>query len=697
MINSKAFEDKTFEELMEEAMIQIPLYSQEWTNFNVSDPGITIIENLSAFQLLQQTYINQITEDVQKNLLKMVGFEARKGKCARVLLQASHVKDSFMLPANQKFKVGDLGFETNRQTEITNNQIKHIYAEVDGKIMLCDKLLQNVNIPIDIFGKQPKKNNRIYIVCENPIEEKNEVIFYVKTAYNKIRNQMNHNVRNEFATIQWECFTEEGYRPVKCKDYTGTFLLEGELRFQMPDKKMKICNEVPENGYVIRGTLQDAHYDLQPRLTSITGFLFEAWQKETRSICYTFQNNIQIRLYCDLLEEDYVNVFCKENKGGSYRLYQITMNENETGRLYKKTRYAYGVYEFAFDKNKYQYGPGRLKDAVKIVAYSEQMMRQYDLGHVYGYDNQEIQLPVKHIVPESFSIIAERTDEKGEKQYDFVKPEHHKEGELYYQLLESEGKIVIVDAGDFIDAKLYLCGCSVTAGEEGNIRENNLFQPVGYESDVLFTNPSRGSGGRFQETTEQVRKRFLQDLSKPYIAVKKEDYEKLVKEIPDLCIHKVKAMIDNMDNEVQIVAKPYSNTRFPKLSELYQSAISNYLENKRLLSTIIKVVQPNYIGIDVSGTIYVKKHYENSKEKIIELLNQKLDFINGNEDFGATVKFDEVFHAIEELECVEFVYELSLHTQSSPYATQREMDIELDDTCLCYPGEYYLDVNTYIQ
>ncbi|MDD2972848.1 MAG: baseplate J/gp47 family protein [Lachnospiraceae bacterium] len=697
MIYSKTFEDKTFEDLMEEALIQIPLYSKEWTNYNVSDPGITIIENLAAFQLLQQTYINQITDEVREKLLKMAGFEARKGKCARVLLQPSNVQDTFMLPANQKFTLGDLNYEINRQTEITDNYISEIYTRSGDCWNNCSQLLGKVDIPVTIFGKQPVEKQEIYLVFHKAIPKKQEVLCYVRTDTSKVRNLKNSRIRNEFANIKWECYTDNGFQKVKCKDYTGNFLLNGEIRFQIPEVEMKACEMLPNGGYTIRGTLCKANYDLAPSLLSISGFLFEAWQKDTRAVCYTFQNNRQIRLYCDLLEEDYVNVFCRENKGESYRLYQVNNQPDQTGRYYEKRRIDFGVYEFIFDRDRYQYGPGRLKDAVKIVAYNEQMMRQYELGVVYGYDEQEITLPVKHIVPESFSIIAERISKEGDKIYDFVKPNRDGEGELYYILQEHEGKILIMDAGDFIDARLLLGGCSVTAGEEGNVLENNIFLPVGYDSEVIFTNPARGAGGRFSETLDEVKKRFLQDINHPYTAVKGEDYEKLVKEIPELCIHKVKAMVNQKENEVRVVAKPYSSVRYPKLSELYQNAIYQYLDQRRLLSTVIKVIQPNYVGIDVRGTIYVKKHYEHSREQIEALLNRKLDYVNGEEQFGATVKFDEIFHEIEELECVEFVYELALYPQNSKYAIQKGMDIELDNSCLSYPGEYYLEVNTYIQ
>ena len=62
MLNSVNLNDKTYGELLAEAVARIPLYSREWTNFNVSDPGITMLQNLTAFQLLQQEAINQVPE-----------------------------------------------------------------------------------------------------------------------------------------------------------------------------------------------------------------------------------------------------------------------------------------------------------------------------------------------------------------------------------------------------------------------------------------------------------------------------------------------------------------------------------------------------------------------------------------------------------------------------------------------------------
>ena len=73
--------------------------------------------------------------------------------------------------------------------------------------------------------------------------------------------------------------------------------------------------------------------------------------------------------------------------------------------FYNKKRYGFGRYGISFNKELYGFGPGNFINAVKLVAYNDIVMRQFDLGQIYGYDNQEIELPVKHIVKDSFSVI----------------------------------------------------------------------------------------------------------------------------------------------------------------------------------------------------------------------------------------------------------------------------------------------------
>lgn len=694
MLNNRNLDDKTYEQLMAEALTQIPLYTGEWTNFNPSDPGITILENLTAFEILQQNQINQITPAIQKNLLKLAGFEAKKGRCARVLLEAKHQTRKLTFPVNQKFLLGDLCFETAKNTELHPCHLTGIYG-INGEAQMDYSYLLDpeVRVPANIFGEQPAAGSSLWFTADSLPEAGEELIVYVTVADRYNRNPFPEKGNNAFAALKWECYTEQGFVEMKVKDTTGCFLVSGEIRMRLPGAKPAPCPQAPGGGFVIRATLERADYDVRPKLTSVSGLLFEVWQKETKAACYTFHRTSGIRVRSDLLKDGYLRVYCKEEKGSSYRLYEPYGGQPGKGRFYELIREEDDSYSFLFDKRRFGYGPEKLKNAVKILVYSEEMMRRFSLGQVLGYDYQTVSLPKKNIVPDNFCILVKRFDGKGEEIYDFVRPNYYDEDALTYRLYEGEGKIVIEDAGDYIGADLYLGALSVTAGDQGNVREDNVFEAVDFWEPVRFTNPKPGTGGCFHETLEEVKKRFLLDLKTPYVAVTREDYETLVRNTPQLCIDKVRAYVNENTNFVRIAVKPGTDEPFPKLSENYREAIEKQLEDKRLLGSKFQIVQPVYVAVNLRGTIAVKRQFENNRGMIEETVRRKLEALFAEKNFGEVLRFEEILRMLERLEWVELVYDLSLQPQN-PGARLLESDIVPEDNVLCSVGEIRLQIGT---
>ena len=103
MLRTRSISDKTYDNRISEGIMQIPLYSSEWTNYNPSDPGITILENLSLFETLQQNHINEMPSAVKAGLLKMLGFTPIKGRNSRILLFAENAKESLIMSKGQRF------------------------------------------------------------------------------------------------------------------------------------------------------------------------------------------------------------------------------------------------------------------------------------------------------------------------------------------------------------------------------------------------------------------------------------------------------------------------------------------------------------------------------------------------------------------------------------------------------------------
>ncbi|MBQ7955253.1 MAG: baseplate J/gp47 family protein [Lachnospiraceae bacterium] len=693
MLNPKMIPGKTYEQLMEENLGKIPIYSDEWTNYNPADPGITILENLSAFQILQQEQMDRVPMEVRAKLLQILGYKPQKGSGAKVYLEPRGVRENFLIPADQRFMVGDISFETTLEREMTASHVIGVYGkDNDGFKDFSHILNRHMDIRTAVFGEKPAVGRELYLVFDQPLTPDEQQILYVKTDDRYPRNPFTESCGQLFGEVEWSCYTAEGFVPMEVTDETRGFLTDGLIRFTQPKQQPEKYEEDMISGYVWKATLKRADYDLAPMISYITGFLFPVVQKETLVISHSFQKAAEVSLNCAMLEDGFVRVFCKEEKGTSYRLYEECTGEAEKGRLYYRQRNAYGSHTFRFDKRAFGYAPGRVKNAIKIVVYNEEMMRKYYLGEIYGYDNQEIMLPKEHVVTDTFSLIAERDAEDGGKRYDFVKPGRMEEQELSYYLYENEGKIVIVDAGEYVGAKLYLASIAVTLGKEGNVRAGNEFVPHGYRDTIRFVNPMAGTGGRFQETVEDIRKRFVEDMNTPHTAVLCTDYEYLARQVPGLCIAKVHAWMDKVKNEVQVTVLPAAPEKFPKLSELYKKEIDKWLAERRLLSTRVSVCQPVYQPVMVGGTIYVKPHYENCREQIEQVISKELDYIHGKRNFGELLRFDKLFHAVEALECVGYLSNFSISVDNGGYAVSEGADIRPNENCLLYPGKMNLEI-----
>ena len=692
MLSVNELMSRTYEERMEDVLRELPIRSSEWTNYNPSDPGVTILENITAFSALQGAEIASLSYRAKMALLKMAGFVPQRGKCAKVLLSSDHLDKEVTLKAGERFHLGDMVFEVSRPTPVGVSRMSGVFAcENDDFRDVSFTLDREISVPARIFGEEPQKGNSLYFIFDRDPSDLKEMILYIKASASSHRNATEDRTEHIFADIQWEVFTNEGFTKISVRDFTCAFVGTGEIRIPLPEQGMAVCNKAPLEGYCIRATLTRAEYDIAPKITNIYGPLFEVWQRDTRAFSQTFGRNDRISVESPIGTDVYYLVFGKEKKGSSYRRYELS-NLPQAGRYCYYERTAGGM-NFTFSQQDFGYAPQKCKDCVRVIIYSEEVMRRYNVGKVVGYDDQEIDIPSNNIVHETFFLIARRKDEDG-YIYDFVRPEKKEGGALYYHLLEGEGKIIIEDPGDFIDADLFMGGVAVTGGPRGNIGAGNLLFIDNENIPDGFYNPGVGTGGCFRENLEQVKDRFLADMKTPYRAVTAGDYEYIVKTTPGLCIRKAKARMDERGNMVRVVVLPDSDEKFPKLSKIYSDKINERLKERRLITSDFSIIKPSFVAVGVKCTVYVKRHYTDCRAQIESRIRARLDYINSDRNFGDRLMFEDVFHAIEDLPCVEYVYDLSLHSENSKLAQMKEYDIYPRFDCLCYPGEINLELVT---
>ena len=702
MLNSINLDDKSYEDILAEAIAQIPLYSDEWTNFNRSDPGITTLQNFSAFNLLQQNNINEVTDEIRRKLLKLLGFEARQDRPARVLVTCN-ASQPFSMLAHKKFMVGDLCFETEKPVAVAPWKIESIYSTTlkEGGYKDITYLLSE-ETPADaaVFGTQPAPGMGLCCVLSGKPAVQSTTTLWVQVSKAEKRNQPEPDFFVSFAELKWECYTGSGWVEMQSEDETQGFLQSGAVRLTFPEEEMKIFEGAPAPGYAIRCILSHAEYDLPPRLFSLTANLIELVQLDTKSTSFLFDGCVEneIEIKSEIAYYGDISVYCQEEPNGPYYAYQLYESRGEdNGRWYLQEKTPDGSIRLQFCPERFGFGPWSGKASIRVICCDEETIYHRTLGKVYGYEDQIVDVDLmEHLVSNKFSLLVQSEKKEKAQEYFFADPGETDSDKLCYKVLPGVGQLCIEQPGEH-GCKLFLSDCAVTEGSRGNIREQNRFVPLyglGLPPEISFFNPSAGRGGSTYETTEEIRLRFAESLRHPTTAVTAQDYEELVKRTPGLCIHKVKAMIDEGRNTVSVVIKPYSEDPFPMLSSVYIHQIRKWLEPRRMISVKVELVQPKYIPIDIKATIYVKSYYGNARKEIEEYLNKELSVFSPKREFGETIYYHDLFHKLEQLPCVESVYELFLISQISGDIIYAGHDIKLGNHCLCCPGKLSLELNS---
>jgi predicted phage baseplate assembly protein len=75
-------DDRTFEQLLRDLRLRIPRYTKEWTNFNDSDPGITLAQLFAWLTELMLFRMNQVPLKNYIKFLKLLGQELRPARPA---------------------------------------------------------------------------------------------------------------------------------------------------------------------------------------------------------------------------------------------------------------------------------------------------------------------------------------------------------------------------------------------------------------------------------------------------------------------------------------------------------------------------------------------------------------------------------------------------------------------------------------
>jgi len=168
-----SLDDRRFQDFVDEAKRLIPRYCPEWTDHNVSDPGITLLE---LFAWLAEQYIFRLNQVPDKNMLtflNLIGAKLEPAQPARgdvtFTLSAPPLSDRrIIIPLHTEVATvrteteEAVVFTTDSEFEVRMPELRWVLVSLDGQEYQDHSPALNEDTPFDIWGKKPEINQAVY-------------------------------------------------------------------------------------------------------------------------------------------------------------------------------------------------------------------------------------------------------------------------------------------------------------------------------------------------------------------------------------------------------------------------------------------------------------------------------------------------------------------------------------------------------
>jgi len=420
--------------------------------------------------------------------------------------------------------------------------------------------------------------------------------------------------------VIWEYYDGHNWSPLVVIDGTKNFTQSGFLDFVGPDDHQKSL-KFTEDRYWFRARLEMGGYVRQPRIARILMNTVEA------------ANVVTIR--------DEILGSSDGTPAQVFGLAQSPLLEGEIIEVREKEMPSVEEIDDLGD------------DAVRVVPG----------------DNGENEYWVRYKTVESFFDSG-------------PKSRHYLRNPLTGKLTFGDGiRGIMPPAGrNNIVAKKYQVG----GGVKGNVNAMTLTQltrAIAYVDKCYNVMPA--AGGSNAETVEEAKNRAPHTLKSRDRAVTSEDFESLALKASTGVARAKCIPSGRRDGEVQVVIVPRGDEKNLDLTkrlvpppELLRY-VKNYLDDRRLVGTIVDVVKPDYVEISIKVTLIRRTvgQTERLRREIEERLRRYLHPLVGGRDekgwpFGRAVYKSDLAHLIEEVPGVEVIDAITIFDEDRRVAVE---------------------------
>jgi predicted phage baseplate assembly protein len=613
-------DDRKFQDIVSEARSKIPLHCPKWTDYNLSDPGITLIE---MFAWIVDVFLYRLNRVPEKNYIKfmdLIGIRLEPPKPAAVdvtfRLSAPQPKP-FTIP--RETEVATVPTETQDAIVFTTSEDFTIlvptleYALTTSDDAVFDDTMPALRHPdrqIRIFQEVPAENNALYLGYSEDLRA-HILTLTVQSSIEGIGVDP-HNP--PWAWEFWDGERERWSSLILESDTTGGFNTDGQVIFRIPTTGA--VREVDgRHACWIRCRATEpipgqSAYQSSPRVRSVV----------SESIGGTVPASHSLRMNSELLG------WSDGTAGQGFQLQNFPLLLREQWETLEIETESEGEYE-AWQE-------------VSDFANSAPDDPHFTCDSVSG----ELHLGT-----------AIKDPSGGERQYGRIPP-----------------------SGRQIRFTSYRYGGGVI-GNVGEATVTALRSSIPYVNSVI--NFEAAKGGTDAETLESAKLRAPQVLRTNTRAVTAEDFEYLALEAsPEVARAKCISSGDGAGEQspppgvVRLLLVPsVSNVDgYIPVEELepprhVREGVQLYLDERRLLTTRLDIASPEYVPVAVAVQVRAKKRsvYEQVAADVEKRLYQYINPICGGVDgdgwpFGRSLSLPEIHAALQGIQKVDYIEEVSI-------------------------------------
>ncbi len=615
-------DDRKFQDLVTEARAMIPHYCPEWTDHNLSDPGITLIE-LFAWMVDVLLYrINKVPDKNYIKFMELIGIRLEPPEPARADVSfrlSAPQPEPVTIPsgtevATVRTETRDaITFTTNDDLTIIPPVLAYAITSPEGTTFAeCMPALKNPDQQVSIFQESPQENNALYLGFEENLKTQT-LALSIESNIEGIGVDPNN------PPLAWECWDGQNEKWTALRvetDTTGGLNTNGTVILHIPYN----CDMRELNGQnacwircrAIRSAEGQRGYSTSPRVTSIS----------------------------------------PEGVGGTVTVIHATRTVHEVlGRSDGSSGQKFYL----------QNTPVLPRDTEETIEVETDTPGEFEawqeVDDFSGSGSEDHHFTCDSVSGEIQFGVSIKEPSGMERQYGMIPPARR---QIRFTSYRFGGGVI---------------------GNVGPGTITVLKSSIPYVAAV--TNPHAAIGGTEPENIERAKMRTPQVVKARTRAVTADDFEYLALEASSL-VARAKCLTAGTSSDgqslppgvVQLLLVPLvskTDVSIPEeeleLTRQIRDDVQSYLDERRLLGTRMEISSPHYVPVSIEARIKGKPGTDFAlvadkiEKGLYRYINPVCGGIDGNGwPFGRAISLPEIYAAIQSVGDIDFIREAKIFT-----------------------------------